>query len=233
MEESTSRLRKVSARPKLADEIAGALRQAILRGVYEPDAKLGMEELAEELGVSIMPVREALITLSNEGLVVTEPRRGFRANPLTKQDLDDLFEIQASLAGILAARAAAEATDEDVALLERLHRDFVAATELPLGDERSQRLEELNTAFHRHINRIPAGDRVRWFLRLTSRFVRRDLFDSAPGAIEGALEDHPRIIAAIAAHDSEEARRIMQAHFLQGSELVGYTPEPQEQSQAS
>ncbi|WP_162249495.1 GntR family transcriptional regulator [Microbacterium sp. Root166] len=218
-----ARLDRPAARPKLADEVADSLRQAILQGAYEKDAKLGMEELAEELGVSIMPVREALIALSNEGLVNAEPRRGFRANPLTQADLDDIFQIQAQLGGVLAARAAREATPEDVETLRVLHAELEEASRLPAGEERSARLEHLNGAFHRHINKIPTGDRLRWFLRLTNRFVRRDLFDSVPGMTEGALRDHPAIIDAIAAGDSQAARNLMEAHFIQGSDLVGYT----------
>lgn len=223
---SESRLGKVTTRPKLADEIAASLRQAILQGVYEQDAKLGMEELAEELGVSIMPVREALITLSNEGLVATEPRRGFRANPLSKTDIDDVFEIQAHLAGILASRAAQQATAEDIAILRGYQEEIVAASARPASPERTEELDQLNSAFHRHINKIPSGDRLRWFLRLTNRFVRHDLFESAPGATAGTLNDHPLIVDAIENRDSDEARRLTEAHFLRGSNLVSGAQAP-------
>ncbi|GAA5050776.1 GntR family transcriptional regulator [Thermocatellispora tengchongensis] len=208
-------------RPKLSDEIIENLRQAILSGSYSRGAKLGLEELAEELGVSIMPVREALIALANEGLVVAEPRRGFRASPLLQQDLDDIFEIQAHLAGILAARAAEAATAEDVATLREIHRRFEELSREPAGGTRSAALGELNTGFHRYINKLPPGDRVRWFLRLTNRFVRQDLFESVPGMLEGALRDHPPIIEAIAARDSARARRLMEEHFAQGASLLG------------
>lgn len=220
---SPVKLRRMQNRLKLSDEIIESLRQALLSGSYPEGAKLGLEELAEELGVSIMPVREALIALANEGLVIAEPRKGFRASPLQQQDLDDIFEIQAHLAGILAARAAKVATEEDVAKLWEMHHRFEAVSQEPPGKERSAKLGELNTEFHRQINKLPPGDRVRWFLRLTNKFVRQDLFESIPGTLESALKDHPRIIEAIAAHDSEQARRLMEEHFAQGASLVGCT----------
>ncbi|MBB5136856.1 DNA-binding GntR family transcriptional regulator [Thermocatellispora tengchongensis] len=211
------------ARPKLSDEVIETLRQAILSGAYPHGAKLGLEELAEELGVSIMPVREALIALANEGLVVAEPRRGFRASPPEQQDIDDIFEIQAHLAGILAARAAKVATEEDIARLRDIHERFAALSEEPPSRERSAELGRLNTEFHRQINKLPPGDRVRWFLRLANRFVRQDLFESVPGVVEGALQDHPAIIEAIEARDSERARRLVEEHFTQGASLLGCT----------
>ena len=211
------------SRQTAGDQAEAAVFDAIMDGTIPPGSPLRLQELAEQLGMSIMPVREALIALSNEGLVIAEPRRGFRANPLTQADLDDIFQIQAQLGGVLAARAAREATPEDVETLRALHAELEAASRLPEGEERAAKLEKLNGAFHRHINKIPTGDRLRWFLRLTNKFVRRDLFDSVPGMTEGALHDHPAIIEAIAAGDADAARRLMEDHFLQGSALVGYT----------
>lgn len=221
MEQRSTRLSRVDGRPKLADEIAQTLRQAILRGVYERGEKLTLEELASELGVSIMPVREALIALSNERLVIAEPRRGFRANPLSQSDLDDIVEIQSHLAGILAARAAKEATEDDVTKLREIHHGFADATEIVDPEERAEQLEELNDRFHRQINKIPSGERIRWFLRLTNQFVRHDLFDVAPDMVERALKDHPAIIDAIAEEDSASARELMVAHFAYGAHLGG------------
>ena len=219
--DSSSRLAPVQFRPKLADEVKDKLRQALLSGRFQRGDRLRLEELAAELGVSIMPVREALIALSNEGLVEAEPRRGFRATPLEQQDLDDIFEVHAKLAGILAARAAAQATDEDIARLRSMHAEFEVLAAGPQSDAASHELGTLNSEFHRAINRIPSGERVRGFIRLTYRYVRSDLFESVPGMISSALSDHPGIVDAIAAHDTEHARTLTEEHLLKGSHLWG------------
>jgi DNA-binding GntR family transcriptional regulator len=218
--EASKRLPRVAQRPRLADEIVDTLRQALLSGKYPVGAKLGLEELADQLGVSVMPVREALISLTNEGLVKAEPRRGFHAQPLAPGDLNDLFELHAHLAGILAGRAAEVATDEDIDILWRYQRQL---EELHGRDSTAgirKQASELNAGFHRHINKMSRGDRLRWFLRLTSRFVRADLYDFA-GMLDASIADHPRIIAAIELHDGTVARKLTEDHFRQGTHLTG------------
>lgn len=211
----------VGARPKLGDEIAETLRQDILRGRFESGEKISLDSLAQELEVSSMPVREALITLSNEGLVELRPRRGFRARPLSRQDLDDVFEIQGVLTGVLVARAAAAATDEDVANLRAIHAKLETLSSRNLTKATLRDAARLNAEFHRYINRIPEGDRVRWFLRLSHKYVRDDLYEAVPGILDASLRDHPAIIDAIAAGDSERARKLAVDHFAQGADLIG------------
>lgn len=219
---SSQSLPRVAQRPKLADEIVDTLRQALLSGTYPVGAKLGLEELADQLGVSVMPVREALISLANEGLVKAEPRRGFQAQPLAPGDLSDVFELHAHLAGILAGRAAEIATPEDVAFLRDHQHRLELLARGPASSVTFKRAGELNEEFHRHIHKMPSGDRLRWFLRSTSRLVRSDLFEfAAPGIFEASIVDHPPIIAAIEQHDGELARKLTEAHFQQGAHLTG------------
>ncbi|WP_018503465.1 GntR family transcriptional regulator [Parafrankia discariae] len=76
------------------------------------------EHLAAELGVSQTPVREAMMILQSEGSVRWEPRRGYRVAPITRQDVSDLFQVQAFVAGELAARAAELLDDEALSRIE-------------------------------------------------------------------------------------------------------------------
>jgi DNA-binding GntR family transcriptional regulator len=213
-------LRRVKERPKLGEEITAELRQAILSGAFEQGQRLGLEEVAEQLGVSAMPVREALITLASEGFVTALPRRGFRVETLARQDLDDLFAIHAHLSGILAARAAASIAAEDLARLKELHAELVRLDAEPVTPETAAQMNELNVSFHRLINKLPPGNRIRWFLRLTSKFIRNDLYEASPGWRKASIIDHPKIIAALEAHDSEAARRLVESHLLQGIQLI-------------
>lgn len=222
--EPSEALPRMAHRPKMADEIADTLRQALLRGVYPGGTKLGLEELASQLGVSVMPVREALILLSNEGLVQAEPRRGFRAQPLTSEDQRDVFELHAHLTGILAGRAAEVATPADIEFLRQHQKQLEMLAGEPLSSSNLMRAFELNADFHRRINKIPGGGRLRWFLRMTSRLVRTDLYECAPGVLEASIADHPPIIAAIERHDVALARKLTEEHFRQGAHLTGCVP---------
>jgi DNA-binding GntR family transcriptional regulator len=220
---------KVRPRFKVADEVIEQIRQAILSGEYHQNERLGLESLAEELGVSVMPVREALMALSKEGLVQAIPRKGFRATPLDAQDVLDVFSLHAYLASILAGRAAQVITDEQIAELREIHESISNLASAPMTAGSARKLEELNNEFHRYINRIPAGSRIRWFIRFTAGLLRTDSYGTIPGWEEATLTDHPQIIAALAAHDAERARALMEAHFLKGGIL---TPEDEHSRQS-
>jgi DNA-binding GntR family transcriptional regulator len=213
---SRSSLKKVRPRVKVGDEVTAQIRQAILRGDYQQNERLGLERLAEDLGVSSMPVREALVALSNEGLVEAIPRKGFRATPLDAQDVADVFALHAHLASILAGRAAEVITDEQVAELREIHENISRLASAPITANSARKLEELNNEFHRYISRIPAGSRIRWFIRFTAGLVRTDSYGNIPGWEEATLIDHPQIIDALEAHDAKRARALVEEHFLKG-----------------
>src|SRR5579864_4506652 len=82
------------------------IREAILDGRLEPGARLKEEELARELGISRTPVREALLVLQAEGLIVAEPNRGASVRRHDAEDLHDLYQLRALLEGHAARRAA-------------------------------------------------------------------------------------------------------------------------------
>src|SRR5687768_18225554 len=105
------------ARRQLADEVAGHLRDQIMAGHLRPGDFVRLEEVAAELGVSITPVREALLTLRGEDMVELEPRKGYVVAPLSKQDVVDLFQLQGNIAGELAARVAEQITEGQLAEL--------------------------------------------------------------------------------------------------------------------
>src|ERR1700686_2984969 len=101
-------------RSQLSDEVAGHLRAAIMSGALRPGTFIRLDETAAELGVSVTPVREALLKLRGEGMVQLEPHRGHVVLPLTRQDIDDIFWMQATIARELAASAAQRITDAEI-----------------------------------------------------------------------------------------------------------------------
>lgn len=220
MARKATKLPTMASRPKLAEEVTETLRNAILGGVYRDGAHLVLENLASELGVSIMPVRESLLALSHEGLVEALPRRGFRARPLNDRDIEDLFTLHAFLSATLGARAAAVISEEELAQLDATQAEFEQLAAKPQTARNTQKLHELNSAFHRTINHCAEGDRLRWFLRITSRFVRQDFYNATQDDwIEATRRDHPRIIEALRNRDAARSRELIMEHFRQGAEL--------------
>src|ERR1700759_2386551 len=109
-----------AARPQLSDDVAPLIRQRIFDGRYPAGAYVRLDQLAAELGISVTPVREALFALRAEGLVAQQPHRGFVVLPVTGRDLADVANVQAHVGGELAARAAANITDEQLRELKEI-----------------------------------------------------------------------------------------------------------------
>ena len=99
------------------------LKNQILMGEIAPGTRMMEIELAEEMGVSRTPVREAIRKLEKEGLVTIEPRKGAYASDVSIKDMVDVLEVREDLEGMAAALAAGKATDEDKELLQKITVD--------------------------------------------------------------------------------------------------------------
>jgi DNA-binding GntR family transcriptional regulator len=209
--------RKPQPRPKLGEEVARSLRDALMAGVYPPNSRMGVEELAEQLQVSTMPVREALIALANEGLLEVLPRRGFRVAEIGLRDIEDVFKVHAFLAGLLAERATQAITPEALAELRALEGEI---DRLSSNGGSASEIEEVNFQFHRIINKAADSKRLEWFLRAATRFVPRRFYEAIPGWIEETVGQHPAIMAALESQDPEEAKRLMELHVTDAGLLV-------------
>lgn len=211
----------MTTRRNLGDEVANHLREEIFSGYLAPGDRLIIRDLADRLGVSTMPVREALVSLASEGLVAGRANRGFQVVGIPEQDIMDLFTVHAFVSGLVAERAAEQA---DEALIERLRaiEDAIEALDDEPGDtgERAAEIEELNHQFHRVINLSVRADRLHWLTRVTGRHVPRSFYGQVPGWAEQTLADHPALIEAIRDGDGTRARRLMEAHVLAAGELV-------------
>lgn len=182
---------------------------------------MAVDELADQLGVSTMPVREALVALANEGLLDVLPRRGYRVASISRRDLEDIFVVHALVAGMIAERAAQAITPETLKLLHSIQPQIEEIA--GLGDEvpgRGMRIEQLNFEFHRTINRVPDAQRLRWFLRTTTKFVPRRYYELIPEWIKATTDDHPLILEALERRDGEAAARMMVEHVTRAGELV-------------
>jgi DNA-binding GntR family transcriptional regulator len=204
------------SRPQLSDEVAGLLRDRIMSGELRPGERIRLERVAEEFGVSITPVREALLTLRGEDMVELEPRRGYLVAPLSRQDITDLFGLQGDIAGELAARVAGQTTDAQLADLVSANRVLRCAVQA----RRVHEIEQLEYEFHRMINRLAQARKLSWFLRTATRYTPNRFYAADPSWREGMLTDHDAILAALTAHDPAAARTAMTRHFTDGAERL-------------
>lgn len=205
-----------SERPQLSDEAAAYVRGLIISGELRPGARVRPETVGDALGISTTPAREALQALRVEGFLSLVPRRGFLVAPLTGQDIRDLFDTQALIAGELAARVAATATDDDVGELNALHHESLAAA----ARNDHTLLEEKSHEFHRHINRSAGAPKIAWVLGLITRYVPRRFYATISGWPEATVADHSTLLEAIRARDPDRTRAAMQTHIRYAGDLL-------------
>lgn len=214
-------LPRLKLRSKLSDEIAGHLRDDIMSGHISSGQRLALQPIADRLGVSTMPVREALVGLANEGVVKVLPRRGFRVAAVRRKDIEDVFRIHAYVAGQLAEAASLTIGRETIEQLYRIQEDIDRLSHFKLSKvQRAKQIEQRNYEFHRLINRVPEAERLRWFLRAATRYVPRHYYEMIPEWIDVTVADHPAIIRALEEQDASRARDLMVEHVARAGELV-------------
>ncbi|WP_185994585.1 GntR family transcriptional regulator [Nocardioides campestrisoli] len=203
-------------RPQLSDEAAAYVRELVLTGQLRAGEFVRVDRVAEQLEMSVTPVREGLLALRGEGFLELAPRRGFVVAELTEDDVRDLFWVQARLAGELAARATTRLTPAEVAELEELQATITRALEAGELDE----VERSNHAFHRTINLAARSPKLAWFLRAATRYVPNRFYHRIGGWPDASRHDHAGLLDAIRARDAEGARRAMEEHIIHAGQLL-------------
>jgi DNA-binding GntR family transcriptional regulator len=203
-------------RPQLSEEVAAALRERIMSGQLRPGARVRLEEVAAQLGVSITPVREALLTLRGEDMVVLEPRKGYVVAPLSKQDVVDLFQLQGDIAGELAARVAERITKAQLDELMVANKALQRAARARKIEE----VERLEYEFHRTINRLAEARKLSWFLHTATRYTPARFYASDQAWRDGMRTDHDALLEAFGSRQPAAARALMTSHFTNGADLL-------------
>jgi DNA-binding GntR family transcriptional regulator len=184
--------------------VARYVRKLIFDGRLEAGQRLPQDEIAQAVGVSRIPVREAIISLEREGWLRVENHRGAFIYPLDEQAVTDRFALYGRFYGFAARRALERLRDGDLdgpAALGAL-ADEVAGAKGPAAMERA------NGAYLAKLVGIAGSNRLRAVLRSTSQIVPGDYFASVPGSVEVARRGIAQLHAAIAAGDAEAADRV-------------------------
>lgn len=204
-----------SRRSQLRDEAATYVRELIAAGQTPPGSRLPLEVLAATIGVSVTPVREALLLLAQDGIVMQEPNRGFRVAPIRRRDVADSYFVYAKVAGELGARAALRIDWETIARLRELERQLVV-----IPDDEHERIETANSALHDTIYAAAASPRLSWFIEASTRFVPRRYWAAVPGWLEWNRTAHKPLIDALERGDAGRARAATEEHVLHAANLL-------------
>jgi len=201
-----------ATRPQLSDDVARYVRRRIFDGTLRAGRYLRLDQLAADLGVSVTPVREALLNLCAEGLLVQQPRRGFMVLELTARDVADVANVQAFIGGELAARAAELVTDDQLDQLRAIQDELERA----YGGDDLDRTVRLNHEFHRLVNVVGDSPKLTQFMSAITRYAPESVFPSLSGWPTQSTSDHRRLIAALQRRDVGAARSAMAEHFTGG-----------------
>jgi len=197
-----------------AERALQELRELILGGAIAPGARLGEVELAERLGVSRTPVREALSRLAAEGLVDISPNRGARVATWTVAELEGVFDLRVSLEPQLTAFAVPNASATDIAELDELaHRMVEVGSPGPRQD--LDALVPLNRDFHDRLVALAGHSTLATALAAAIHppIVRRNFSAYDAESLRRSLAHHLEIVAALRAADAGWARAVMTAHI--------------------
>jgi DNA-binding GntR family transcriptional regulator len=208
----TSSVRPTLRKNNLKSEIADYLREQIYGGALHAGSRLDQDGLADELGVSRLPVREALISLEAEGLVVTKARRGAYVASLTEADVIDHFRIFGAVCSIAAQEATDALTAAQLDKLDGLVADMETAKDF-------EQISRLNDQFHAEINRA-GSHRLRSVLRLLAGTMPARFYEFAEGWETSAHSEHREIVAALRAGDPDRATAATRTHFERNGELA-------------
>ena len=197
----------------LTDFVTEQLRNRIVLGTLPPGRKLPVYELAQELGVSRVPLREAVRQLEAESLVDNLPRRGTVVRPLTEEDLRDSFEILDTIEVIAVRRAAESAPDELVAAMQHW-LDVMQR----LGKRRVSHVSEEMLHAHRQFHFTlfrGAGDGVllRHLCMLWNTCERYVVTVQDPKRQAAAAREHAELVAHIEARDAEGTEAALRGHL--------------------
>lgn len=195
----------------LREIVFESIRGAIISGNLKPGERLMEVQLAEKLGVSRTPIREAIRKLELEGLVVMIPRKGAYVAGLSIKDITDVLEIRAAMEGLASALAALRITDEEIEALELVAVEFHKALE----DDDIPGMIQKDMEFHDKIFKASRNERL---IQLTNNLREqvqrfREMYITNYNKSKQLSTEHYEIAEAISKRDIEQAERLAKKHI--------------------
>ncbi|MCQ2530481.1 MAG: GntR family transcriptional regulator [Lachnospiraceae bacterium] len=195
----------------LRDIVFKTLREAIITGDLKPGERLMEIKLANELGVSRTPVREAIRKLELEGLVIMTARKGAEVAPINEKDLKEVLEIRKSLESLACELACKNASAEDIVKMRVLNE----AIEKAVKEEDIEEITKQDVDFHEAIYTTTKNDRLVHMLHQLKEHIFRYRFEYIKDMKnkEMIVEEHKKIIAAIEQNNAKAACKEIERHI--------------------
>ncbi|TQM45048.1 GntR family transcriptional regulator [Pseudonocardia cypriaca] len=211
----------------LVDETAAAIRARIMSGEIPIGAQLRQADLAAALGVSRTPVREALRQLQAGGLIEVLPRRGAVVRVPAPWEVREAYEVRAELEGLACVRAVGEIASEQLDELRRtidVLREDPPGNDAPTSPTTGSPTTVANDRFHALIHEVAGNERLARTIRdINDAFPRNVsalVLQDNPRLRANNVDQHERIVEALAANDAELARQLMREHVVAAGDAL-------------
>jgi len=197
----------------LASEVYEELRKSIVEGSIRPNERLIEADLAAMLQVSRTPIRESMLRLAGDGLIVPH-KRGWIVREHSQQEIREVYEIRAALEGFAAGLAAQRATDEELAGIKAIHQAYIDT----VSDESRGQLVEHNDAFHNAVIAAAKNNLLAEQIRRNSQyyFIHRISGFLTDEEVRGSIAGHESVVQALVARDADLAESTARALVLEG-----------------
>ncbi len=195
----------------LSQKVYRALKTEIIKGSLKPGTKLSEGKIAEQMGVSRTPVREALRKLAAEGFVKISPNQGVVVSNASVEDVQEVLQIRGVLEGLAARLATKTINEEEIKELEKYQKRM----EHYINKDNVLAFSEMDAEFHELILNICGNNRLIQIRENLSdqahRYRIRSL--SVPGRLKYSFKEHQEIVEALKRKNSKQADRLSQKHI--------------------
>jgi Transcriptional regulators len=200
----------------LGEVVYQNIAEALIKGALRPGARLKIRDLAQEMGTSVTPVRDAILRLVHEGALLLKSPRDIRVPVLQQERYLEIRTIRLKLEGLAAERAATIAEPADIKRLEAL----VGENERALSAREFARATEINQVFHFELANIAAMPILRGILH--NLWLQMGPVISAAYADGGRtmIEHHYVVLDAVRRHDAQAAKQAIRDDILQGGGVI-------------
>ncbi len=202
----------------LREQVYKTLKNTILIGGLQPKKRLIEEKLADEMGTSRTPVREAIQKLEKEGLIHKLPRGGYAVSIVTDEDIEEVFGIRSVLEGYAGYLAASRATEDDIKALE----EIVRKEEECLKENNTEEIIQLNTEFHDRLYKAAKSSKLYTIINDLRDYIYRYriIIFRYSGMAEISINDHKDMIGLMKEKSAVQVEKLVRKHIIRGKNLI-------------
>jgi len=198
-------------RATLQYRVTTKLREVILKGEFEDGERLVQEEWANKLGVSRMPIREALKQLEVEGLVRIEPRRGAIVTPISAEDIEEIYQLRALLEGEAVEKSLPNLSKEHIEDLENIYEQM---KNIDVNEHNVAEFMRLNENFHKILYEGCTWRRIHGLIETLWKGIPPYTPSLLTNHLDESHKEHQLILEYVKQNEAEKLKEVVQKHIL-------------------